>query len=68
MSKLPRLVCSNVVMAIRLLHADALGYSGMISGLLLGNFAIVAGSTFRVWATSSGGVWASQSDREMSAK
>ena len=68
MAKPPWLVCSNVVMAIRLLQRDAPAHSGMISGLLLGNLAIVAGSTFRVWATISGGVCASQSDSEMSAK
>src|SRR6516225_6307788 len=43
-------------------------YSGMISGSLSGNFAIVATSMLRCWATSSGGVWVSQSDNDTSAK
>ena len=43
-------------------------HSGMTSGLSLGNFAIVATSTLRCWATSAGGVRANQSDREISAK
>ena len=42
-------------------------YSGITKGLLLGNFAIVALSMFRVSATISGGEWVSQSDSEMSA-
>src|SRR5258706_5349125 len=39
-------------------------HTGTISGLLLGNFAIVASLTFRCWATSAGGVWVIQSDSE----
>ena len=38
-------------------------YSGMTSGLSLGNFATVASLTFRCWATIAGGVRAIQSDR-----
>ena len=46
----------------------AFDHWGMTSGLSLGNLAIVATSTLRCWATSAGGVRASQSDRETSAK
>src|SRR6267154_172042 len=41
-------------------------HTGTISGLLLGNFAMVASLTFRCWATIAGGVWVIQSDRETS--
>ena len=40
----------------RTLQVKSRRYSGMISGLLLGNFAIVATSMLRCWATNSGGV------------
>src|SRR2546430_6489994 len=43
-------------------------YSGMISGLLFGNFAMVALLTFKCCATIAGGVRVIQSDRETSAK
>jgi hypothetical protein len=42
--------------------------TGMTSGLLLGNFAIVASLTFRCCATIAGGVRVTQSDSETSAK
>src|SRR6266446_7255267 len=41
-------------------------HAGTISGLLLGNFAMVASLTFRCWATIAGGVWVIQSERETS--
>lgn len=47
---------------------DTKSHWGRISGLLSGNLAIVASSTFRCWATMAGGVWVSQSERETSAK
>ena len=43
-------------------------YSGMISGLLFGNFAMVALLTLKCCATIAGGVRVIQSDRETSAK
>ena len=42
-------------------------YSGTISGLLLGNFAMTDGSMLRVWATMDRGVCASQSDSDTSS-
>src|SRR5260370_30367397 len=41
-------------------------HTGTISGLFLGNFAIVASLTFRCWATIAGGVRVIQSERETS--
>ena len=43
-------------------------HTGTISGLFLGNFAIVSSLTFRCWATIAGGVRVIQSDSETSAK
>src|ERR1700730_13018234 len=43
-------------------------HRGRISGLSLGNFAIVAGSILRVAATIAGGVCVNQSDKETSSK
>src|ERR1700758_2918084 len=43
-------------------------YTGMTSGLFLGNCAIVASLTLRCWATIAGGVRVIQSDSETSAK
>ncbi len=40
----------------------------IISGLSLGNFAIIAGSMLRVAATIAGGVCVNQSDKETSSK
>lgn len=37
-------------------------YSGITSGMLFGNFAIVSGDTLKCAATSAGGVWVSQSE------
>src|SRR6266404_8391687 len=41
-------------------------HTGTISGLFLGNLAIVASLTFRCWATIAGGVRVIQSERETS--
>jgi hypothetical protein len=48
--------------------ATSSNHTGTISGLFFGNFAIVASSTFRCWATIAGGVRVIQSDNETSAK
>ena len=43
-------------------------HTGTTSGLLLGKLATVNGSTFRCWATSARGVWASQSESDTAAQ
>jgi hypothetical protein len=48
--------------------APCCDHTGMTSGLVFGNFAMVASLTFRCWATIAGGVRAIQSDSETSAK
>jgi hypothetical protein len=47
-------------------RAHRSAHTGTISGRLRGNFAIVSVLTFKCWATSIGGVWVIQSDRETS--